>query len=131
MTISSVYIRNCYICLRKRSNESDAMPLLKSVVSHKQQKFFYVICSYQYYYILNLYITITRFEIWHGQKDGKADNFIANFMFGRCLGFMSFLITESGFRLLFRAHMNIRLTLRSITLTTALFNCNYNICSDR
>jgi hypothetical protein len=41
MTISSVYIRNCCICIRKRSNESDAITLLscKSAVLQKQQKF--------------------------------------------------------------------------------------------
>jgi hypothetical protein len=28
-TMSSVYMRNCYVCLRKRSNDSDATTLLK------------------------------------------------------------------------------------------------------
>lgn len=45
MTISSVYIRYCCICLRKRSivEGSDAITLLicKSGVLQKQQKFLY------------------------------------------------------------------------------------------
>jgi hypothetical protein len=81
------------------------------------------------YYTLSLYINIIRFEIRHGQKDGIVDNFIANFMFGRCLGFLRFFDDRICVSASLSSPMNI--TLSSITLTTALFNCNYNSCSGR
>jgi hypothetical protein len=73
---------------------------------------------------LIFHINIIPFEIWHRQKHSMMDNFIANFRFGRRLGFVRVFDDRIWVSVSLSSPMNI--TLSSIRLTTALSNCTYN-----